>query len=50
MVGVGGDAVDVDNDVVDLWDEGVEAAGEDVTAVEGFDVGNLVEDKEEVFM
>ena len=43
------DAVDTDEDVVDLGDEGVEAAGDDATVAEGFDIGDPVENKEGFF-
>lgn len=47
VIVVGDDAIDADQDVFDLGDEGVEPPGDDAAAAEGFDVGDFVEDEEE---
>ncbi|KAF3529804.1 hypothetical protein DY000_02037334 [Brassica cretica] len=47
IVVVGDDAVDTNDDVLDLGDEGVESLGNDAASAEGFDVADAVEDEEE---
>ena len=44
---VGDNAVDPNDDVVDLRDEGVEAARNDAAATQGLDISDPVEDQEE---
>lgn len=47
VIVVGDDAIDADQYVFDLSDEGREPPGDDAASAEGFDVGDFVEDEEE---